>query len=126
MTTERAHAYGRIMRTLRHCGGAAADDVARLREACATLVFACMPSPRDHQAMPDAIVAVVGLVAGGSISSAAAAAIVHDIGLCPPPGRRACRSRRCSVPDMCVKSRADRSGPHAPADAPSRPDRAQA
>jgi hypothetical protein len=58
-------------------------DLARLGEACVTLDFACMPAPRDHQAMTDAIVAVVGLVAGGSISSEAAAAIVHASACAP-------------------------------------------
>ena len=42
MSTERAHAYGRIMRTIRASRGPGCvdDAVGRLREACVTLVFA--------------------------------------------------------------------------------------
>ena len=93
MITERSQAYGRIMRTLRHCsaGTGVDDEVARLREACATLVSARSSSPLDRHAMTDAIVAVADLVARGSVNSELAAAIVHDLGCCAPPGPAAAR-----------------------------------
>jgi hypothetical protein len=87
-TSDRSLAYGRIMRTLGACpqGPAVSGEVARLREACATLVFACGPSPRDRHAMTDAIVALADLVSRGGISSELAAAIVDDLGRCAPTG----------------------------------------
>ena len=88
MTTERAHAYGRVMRTLRACLGRSAatdDEIGRLREACATLAFAGSASPRERHAMTDAIVALAELVSRGCVSSELAAAIVDDLGTCAPP-----------------------------------------
>jgi hypothetical protein len=85
MITERSRAYGRIMRTLSACQRrGAVDEVARLREACSTLVFACAPSPHDRHALTDAVIAVADLVARGTISSELAAAIVDDILRCAP------------------------------------------
>ena len=86
MITERLKAYGRIMRTLHHCSAAAGDgdEVARLRDACATLVSDAAPAARARHAMTDAIIAVADLVARGSVSSELAAAMVHDVGRCAP------------------------------------------
>jgi hypothetical protein len=88
MITDRSQAYGRIMRTLRQCcastGGG--DEIARLRDACATLVSSPAPSAGDRHAMTAAIIALADLVARGSVSSELAAAIVHDIGACAAPG----------------------------------------
>jgi hypothetical protein len=91
MTTQRSQAYARIMRTLSACPQQAAleKEVERLREACATLVFASLPSPRDRHAMTDAIIALADLVAGGHISSELAAALVDDITHCAPHTCRA-------------------------------------
>jgi hypothetical protein len=87
MITERSQAYARIMRTLRafDSRAAACDEVARLREACATLAFAPSASPCDRHAMTDAIVALADLVARGCVHSELAAAIVEDLGRCAPP-----------------------------------------
>jgi len=86
MITERSQAFGRIMRTLRHRGAGAGvdDEVARLRDACATLVSEDSPSARDRHATTEEIIAVADLVARGSVTSELAAAIVHDIGRCAP------------------------------------------
>ena len=91
MITERSQAYGRIMRTLSACPGrvAAEDDIERLREACAALVFARSPSRRDRLAMKDAVVALSDLVARGCITSERAAAVVEDIRRCAPQARTA-------------------------------------
>jgi hypothetical protein len=87
MMTKRSHAYARIMRTLSgfDSWAAVADDVARLRDACAMLSFVQSPSPRDRHAMTDAVVAVADLVARGCVDSELAAAIVEDLGRCGPP-----------------------------------------
>lgn len=86
MITERSQAYARIMRTLRAFDALAAstDDIARLRDACATLAFAQSPTPRDRQAMTEAIIALADLVARGCVTSELAAAMVEDIGRCAP------------------------------------------
>ena len=86
MNTERAHAYGRIMRTLRASRGPGCvdDAVGRLREACVTLVFADAASPGDR-AMTAAIVALADLVGHRCVSSELAAAIVDDLLRCASP-----------------------------------------
>ena len=87
MTSERAQAYGRVMKHLEELGDAKlrADEQARVREAADTLLFCEDPSrPEAAEATEDVELLVESLLEADRITDELAHRLLDDISACGP------------------------------------------